>query len=135
MTDANPRSTVLSVDGIGAYDTISQRAMLSGLVRHMEGSCCSCCSFMDPHLPFCGILKGRLLFWRHPRGGLVPRGRLQEQLRQFSAGNWVSMLERSLEAAVQGQKDTLERRVVRAMGLAQLGELSNARHALEGEAY
>ena len=32
------------------------------------------------------------------------------------------------------QKDTLERRVVRAMGLAQLGELSNARHALEGEA-
>ena len=53
------------------------------------------------------------------------------------------MLERSLEAVLQGkeaqcrrcrtQKDTLERRVVRAMGLA-LGELSNARHALEGEA-
>ena len=37
MTDANPHCTVLSVDGIGAYDTISRRAMLSGLVRHMEG--------------------------------------------------------------------------------------------------
>ena len=90
------------------------------------------------------LLIPRLLLWRPPRGRLVPRGRLQERLRQFSAGNGVSMLERSLEAAVQGkeaqcrrrrtQKDTLERRVVRAMGLAQLGELSNARHALEGEA-
>ena len=30
MTDANPRCTVLSVDGIGAHDTISRRAMLSG---------------------------------------------------------------------------------------------------------
>ena len=44
MTDANPRCTVLSVDGIGAYDTISRRAMLSGLVRHMEGG--------DSVLPF-----------------------------------------------------------------------------------
>ena len=51
MTDGNPRCTVLSVDGIGAYDTISRRAMLSGLVRHMEGGDSvlrSCCSFMDP---------------------------------------------------------------------------------------
>ena len=44
MTDANPRCTVLSVDGIGEYDTISRRAMLSGLVRHMEGG--------DSFLPF-----------------------------------------------------------------------------------
>ena len=44
MTDANPQCTVLSVDGIGAYDTISRRAMLSGLVRHMEGG--------DSVLPF-----------------------------------------------------------------------------------
>ena len=44
MTDANPRCTVLSVDGIGAYDTISRRAVLSGLVRHMEGG--------DSVLPF-----------------------------------------------------------------------------------
>ena len=77
------------------------------------------------------LLILQLLLWRLPRGGLVPRGRL-------------SMLERALEAAMQGkeaqcrrrrtQKDTLERRVVRAMGLAQLCELSKARHALEGEA-
>ena len=37
MTDANPHCTVLSVDGIGAYDTISRKALLNGLVRHMEG--------------------------------------------------------------------------------------------------
>ena len=37
MMDANPRCTVLSVDGIGAYDAISHRALLCGLVRHMEG--------------------------------------------------------------------------------------------------
>ena len=36
LTDQDPQSTVLSVDGIGAYDTISRNAMLRGL-RHMEG--------------------------------------------------------------------------------------------------
>ena len=40
MTDANPHCTVLSLNGIGAYDTISRRAMLSGLVRHMEWRQC-----------------------------------------------------------------------------------------------
>ena len=74
----------------------------------------------------------------------MPRARLEERLQEFRAGEWVSLLERSLEAANHGntaqsrrrrrQKDFLERRVDRAMGLAQLGELSNARQALEGEA-
>ena len=36
LTDQGPQSTVLSVGGIGAYDTISRKAMLRGL-RHMEG--------------------------------------------------------------------------------------------------
>ena len=90
------------------------------------------------------LLIPRLLLWRPPRGGLVPRARLEERSIEFRAGEWVSLLERSLEAATQGsaaqsrrrrrQKDSLERRVERAMGLAQLGELSNARQALEGEA-
>ena len=40
MTDTNQHCTVLSVDGIGAYDTFSR----SGLVRHMEGG--------DSVLPF-----------------------------------------------------------------------------------
>ena len=35
LTDQDPQSTILSVDGIGAYDTISRNAMLRGL-RHME---------------------------------------------------------------------------------------------------
>ena len=36
LTDVNPDSTVLSVDGIGAFDLVSREAMLSGL-RNMEG--------------------------------------------------------------------------------------------------
>ena len=36
LTDQDPQSTILSVDGIGAHDTISRNAMLRGL-RHMEG--------------------------------------------------------------------------------------------------
>ena len=36
LTDQDPQSTIKSVDGIGAYDTISRNAMLRRL-RHMEG--------------------------------------------------------------------------------------------------
>ena len=43
MTDANPHATILSVDGISAYDSISRVAMLRGL-QQMEGG--------DALLPF-----------------------------------------------------------------------------------
>ena len=36
MTDLDERATVLSVDGVSAYDLFSRRAILSGL-RHIEG--------------------------------------------------------------------------------------------------
>ena len=49
ITDADPRATVLSVDGISAYDTISRVAMLRGL-RRMEGS--------DALLPFVSQIYG-----------------------------------------------------------------------------
>ena len=35
-TDVDPEATVISVDGVGAYDLISRSAMLEGLLR-MEG--------------------------------------------------------------------------------------------------
>ena len=31
LTDINPRQTVVSVDGIGAFDLVSRNAMLQGL--------------------------------------------------------------------------------------------------------
>ena len=49
ITDATPRATVLSADGISAYDTISRVAMLRGL-RRMEGG--------DAMLPFVSQFYG-----------------------------------------------------------------------------
>ena len=90
------------------------------------------------------MLLPRLLLSRQPRGGLVPKGRLKERVQKFCAGEWISLLEASLDGALAGQsaqakrrrcqKDTKERRAERALGLAQMGKLSNARQALEGAA-
>ena len=49
LTDADPRATILSVDGISAYDSISRVAMLRGLQR-MEGG--------DALLPFVSQFYG-----------------------------------------------------------------------------
>ena len=38
LTESNPRSTVLSIDGVGAYDSISRKAMLEALSRVPGGS-------------------------------------------------------------------------------------------------
>ena len=48
LTDADPRATILSVDGISVYDSISRVAMLRGLQR-MEGG--------DALLPFVTVLR------------------------------------------------------------------------------
>ena len=37
LTDMNPRQTVLSVDGIGAFDLVSWNAMLQGLGNMPDG--------------------------------------------------------------------------------------------------
>ena len=37
LTDMNPRQTVLSVDGIGAFDLVSRNAMLQGLGNMPDG--------------------------------------------------------------------------------------------------
>ena len=73
----------------------------------------------------------------------TPQGRLKERVARFCAGEWVPLLEMSLECSVQGNvasrrrrrraTDDLQCRVGRALGLAQMGELSHARRALEGE--
>ena len=90
------------------------------------------------------FLLPRLLLFRPPRGGLVPKARLQERVSMFSAGDWLTLLDTSLEASVtgttarcrrrRGKQDTIQARAARALGLVHMGELSNARQALEGDA-
>ena len=90
------------------------------------------------------FLLPRLLLFKPPRGGLVPRGRLQERMSKFASGEWELLLRVSLESSLQGinvscksrrrQRDTVASRVSRAIGLANVGELSNARQAPEGDA-
>ena len=84
------------------------------------------------------FLLPRLLLFKPPRGGLVPRSRLQERMSKFASG-CVCSLESSLQGinascrSRRRQRDTVASRVSRAIGLANLGELSNARQALEGD--
>ena len=75
-------------------------------------------------------------------GGLVAKARLQERVSMFAAGDWVTLLQTSLDASIKGttarcrrrkgQRDTIQARAARALSLAHMGELSNARQALEG---
>ena len=95
----------------------------------------------------CGVWKlfmllPRMLLSRPPRGGLIPRQRLEERLGTFNAGEWVQLLESSMEAAMlgpqansrkrrRGRNNDAENRVARALQLTHMGELFSARQALE----
>ena len=48
-TDINDRTTIVSVDGIGAYDSISRNSMLEGLHRMVDG---------DQMIPFVRLFYG-----------------------------------------------------------------------------
>ena len=72
-----------------------------------------------------------MLLYRPPRG-LIPRRRLEERLAQFNKGEWVTLVESSLEHAMNGITMTdIESRTAKAFHLTQVGELSSARHVLE----
>ena len=88
------------------------------------------------------LLLPRMLVFRPPRGGLVPRQRLVERVNKFISGEWRSLVEGSLMVAASGeassrrrrrrqQSDDMERRANRAPDLMQMGEVSAARQALE----
>ena len=88
------------------------------------------------------LLFPRMLLFRPPRGGLVPRERLIERVNKFRAGEWSSLVEESLVVAASGhvssrrrrrrqQVEDVERRANRASSLVQMGELSAGRQALE----
>ena len=56
------------------------------------------------------FLLPRLLLCRPPRGGLVPKARLQERVVMFSAGDWLTLLDTSLEASITGTAARCKRR-------------------------
>ena len=74
LTDADHRATILSVDGISAYDSISRVAMLRGLQR-MEGG--------DALLPFVSQFYGSpsTYLWEEDEGVVheIPQGEGGEQ--------------------------------------------------------
>ena len=87
-------------------------------------------------------LHPRLLLTKPPRGGKVPKNKLLERVQKFASGEWLDLLRLSLEASEAAsqlrsrrrrtQHDTVTKRVERAEFLVCLGEISAARHALEG---
>ena len=50
----------------------------------------------------CFLLLPRMLLFRPPRGGLIPRRRLEEPLTQLNSGEWVTLVESLLEHAMNG---------------------------------
>ena len=86
------------------------------------------------------LLLPRMLLQRPSRGGLVPKSKLQERLRRFAIGDWIgllqeaSMIVKCRKRPSNDFKDEVVLRAARAEKLAQFGELSAARQALEGDA-
>ena len=90
------------------------------------------------------LLLPRLVLYRSSRGGIISKKTLQERFHQFARGEWLQLLaagEEAAESRVRGSRrirsnfsESFERRAERAQQLANLGELSSARLALEGSA-
>ena len=88
------------------------------------------------------LLLPRLLLFRPPRGGLIPKQQLQNRFSLFARGEWEQLLLQSEECGAAASKalqrkrrtqtDTPERRADRAQSLVLMGEVSAGRHALEG---
>ena len=53
LTDVDPEATVISIDGVGAYDLISRNAMMEGLLNMVRSSPL-CGASTVPHQRICG---------------------------------------------------------------------------------
>ena len=90
------------------------------------------------------LLLPRLVLHRSSRGGIISKKTLQARFHRFARGEWLQLLaagEDAAESRVRGSRrirsnfsESVERRAERAQQLANLGELSSARLALEGSA-
>ena len=67
LTGQDTEATVMSIDGVGAYDLISRQAMLEGLLRMESG---------DQILPFVRMFYGSpsTYLWEDERGKTTTRG-------------------------------------------------------------
>ena len=88
------------------------------------------------------VMLPRMLF-KPPRGESIGQERLAQRFTRFNNGHWIDLIRSSREcdqefarvsrrARRRNQDGDFERRTERAHRLAQLGELSSARQALEG---
>ena len=91
------------------------------------------------------LLLPRLLLFRPPRGGKIPKAQLHRRFEAFARGEWASLMDCGQECTSRGAQassrrrrranhDDQESRAARAEALVQMGELSSARQALEGAA-
>ena len=55
------------------------------------------------------LLPLRILLFRPPRGGLLPKGRLREGVDRCSQGDWVTLVQMSLESSLQGMTASCRR--------------------------
>ena len=79
-----------------------------------------------------------------PRGGNIPRHKLQERFNAFGLGQWASLIQQAIKsteivavARRRGQHqrgDDVGKRAERSQSFVLVGELSLGRQALEGEA-
>ena len=90
------------------------------------------------------LLLPRMLLFRPPRGGLIPKPRLLDRFAMFAMGQWTQLLILSRESSEDARKvamrrrrtqvDSLEKRSERAQILVLMGEVSAGRRALDGAA-
>ena len=90
------------------------------------------------------LLLPRMLLHILVRGGLVPKEKLKERFILFTQGRWEDLIFASQQCDADALKassrrrrtqqgDSVEKRADRALDLIQMGALSAARHALEGD--
>ena len=72
LTDQDAEATVVSIDGVGAFDLISRRAVLEGLLRMEKG---------DQILPFVRMFYASTFLWEDETGTTrdIPQGEGGEQ--------------------------------------------------------
>ena len=88
------------------------------------------------------LLLPRMLLSRAPHGGAIGKEKLVKRFQLFAEGQWAELLRFSVQCAAElgnvrrrsrsRDTDSEAKRGERAFMLAQLGELSSARQALEG---
>ena len=89
------------------------------------------------------FLVPRMFLFRPSRGGQVPKKALLTRVDLFNSGQWSELVEMSVTSSLDvanaqarrrrgTQRDTVEKRVLRAFHMVQLGEVVAGRQALEG---